>query len=141
MIRIRPERAVFGTVATQPAGSLRRSFAVSGARLPPLAAFALPGNSTTMPRFWRFFPLIRNRPPGATTLGLVPHTCTGQQRTEVITGFLAGLPRASAVVGTAAARTSSAAMTGSRRTYELITERTRSGCVFTLLGAVLQRGD
>src|SRR4051794_25302354 len=137
MIRIRPERALAGTVATQPAGSFRRSLEVSGPRAPPLAALALPANSTTIPLFWRFLPLNRSRPPGATTLGLLPHTSIGQQRTEVITGFFAGLRRASAVAG-ATARTSSAAMATSRRTYALITERTRVGCVFARLGEVFQ---
>src|SRR3954451_25445542 len=99
MIRIRPERALAGTVATQPAGSFRRSLEVSGPRAPPLAALALPANSTTIPLVWRFLPLNRSRPPGATTLGLLPHTSIGQQRTEVITGFFAGLRRASAVAG------------------------------------------
>src|SRR3954470_8323577 len=141
MIRIRPDLAVLGTVATNPAGSLRRSLAVSGLRTPPPAARAVPRNSTTIP-FWRLRPLKRSRPPGATMRGLVPHTSTGQQRTDVITG-LAGLRRACAVAGTAAASAASSAdMTRSdRNPWPLITEPTPLGCVFVPLKAVFHAPD
>src|SRR3954452_17389135 len=87
MIRIRPDRALVGTVVTKPSGLRIRSFARSGARLPPPAARALAGKSTTIPRFVRLRPRKRRRPPAATVC-MSLQTVTGQQRTEVIRSAL-----------------------------------------------------
>src|SRR4029079_16894475 len=88
-IRIRPDLAVAGTVATKPSPLRTRSLEVSRARTPPEDLWVRARlNTTCIPCLLRLRPRKRSLPPGATVCGSLVHTTIGQQRTNVMRGFL-----------------------------------------------------